>query len=88
MKILECSSKGDKRFSAFYAKISFYDKIRNKSHLVFIIETTEGKKFGCYISNTITEEGKYINDPNAFIFTFKDLRCVHIIILLLSNPLD
>ena len=27
MKILECSSKGDKRFSSFYAKVSFYGKI-------------------------------------------------------------
>ena len=27
MKILECSSKGDKRFSAFYAKISFFGRI-------------------------------------------------------------
>lgn len=26
MKILECSSKGDKRFSAFYAKIKLYGK--------------------------------------------------------------
>lgn len=26
MKILECSSKGDKRFSAFYAKINVYGK--------------------------------------------------------------
>ncbi|HCL4447194.1 TPA: hypothetical protein N2D16_002799 [Clostridium botulinum] len=24
-KILECSSKGDKRFSAFYARIKYYD---------------------------------------------------------------
>lgn len=32
MRILECSSKGDKRFSAFYAKIHFeeyYDSIEN-----------------------------------------------------------
>lgn len=32
MKILECSSKGDKRFSAFYAKIKvfgIYDSIEN-----------------------------------------------------------
>lgn len=27
MKILECSSKGDKRFSAFYAKIEVYNKL-------------------------------------------------------------
>lgn len=32
MRILECSSKGDKRFSAFYAKVEFngvYDSIEN-----------------------------------------------------------
>ena len=27
MKVLECSSVGDKRFSAFFAKVSFYGKI-------------------------------------------------------------
>ena len=27
MRILECSSRGDKRLSAFYARISFYGKI-------------------------------------------------------------
>lgn len=27
MKILECSSKGDKRFSAFYARVSAFNKI-------------------------------------------------------------
>lgn len=36
MKILECSSKGDKRFSAFYAKIKLfgkYDSIENHYQL-------------------------------------------------------
>ncbi|WCK57551.1 hypothetical protein PP175_26155 (plasmid) [Aneurinibacillus sp. Ricciae_BoGa-3] len=26
MKVLECSSKGDKRFTAFYAKVNLYGK--------------------------------------------------------------
>ena len=30
MKILECSSKGDKRFSAFYAKLNVFGKIERK----------------------------------------------------------
>ena len=52
-------SKGDSRFSR---------EIENKSKFIIVIKTTEGKKFGCYISSMIEEEGKYINDPNAFIF--------------------
>lgn len=27
MKILECSSRGDKRFSAFYAKVEVFSKL-------------------------------------------------------------
>lgn len=29
MKILECSSQGDKRFSAFYARVSFFGNINS-----------------------------------------------------------
>ena len=42
--------------------------ILNKSHLIIVIETTEGNKFGCYIESLIKEENKYISDSNAFIF--------------------
>lgn len=47
MNILECSSKGDKRFSAFYAKIKLfgkYDSIENHYQLA--------KRFGDFIPRT------------------------------------
>ena len=44
----------------------FSRKIYNKSKIIIVIETTEGKKFGCYIDSQITERKKYISDPNAF----------------------
>lgn len=47
MKILECSSKGDKRYSAFYAKTTVfnkYDSIENHYQL--------SKRFGNIVPNT------------------------------------
>ena len=38
--------------------------------MIFLIETTENEKFGCYISNKITEQRYYVYDPTAFIFKF------------------
>lgn len=54
MKILECSSKGDKRFSALYAKVSVfgvYDSIENhyqKSKVFEVIETGEYVTFDSF----------------------------------------
>lgn len=45
MKVLECSSRGDKRFSAFYAKIRFYgsyDSIEN--HYQSVKRDAAGRK--------------------------------------------
>ena len=39
-----------------------------QSHVVILIETTEGNKFGCYVSKEIAEVGKYVADSNAFVF--------------------
>ena len=47
MKTLECSSRGDKRFSAFYAKIKFYgsyDSIEN--HYQNVKRDAAGRKVG------------------------------------------
>ena len=49
-----------------------FQKIQNQSHLIFIIETIDEKKFGCYISSQINEKGISIGDPNAFIFRFNN----------------
>ena len=51
---------------------TFLENVRNKSNISIIIETIEGKKFGCYIDSSITELGEYIVDQNAFIFNFVD----------------
>ena len=47
--------------------------IENESQLVIMIETTEKKRFGCYINNSIDKIGKFIDDKNAFIFTMNDI---------------
>ncbi|MGG1659496.1 DarT1-associated NADAR antitoxin family protein [Brevibacillus sp. NRS-1366] len=47
IKILECSSKGDKRFSAFYAKVTIFgkfDSIENHYQL--------SKRFGDFVPST------------------------------------
>ena len=47
MKVLECSSKGDKRFSAFYARVKVYgklDSIENHYQL--------SKRFGTVVPRT------------------------------------
>ena len=56
-------SKGDSRFSR---------EILYKSKIIIVIETTKGKKFGCYIDNQIMEINKYISDSNAFIFKLEN----------------
>ena len=48
---------------------TFYVEIQNKSNIIIFIQTKNGKKFGCYIQNMINMKGKYISDPNAFLFT-------------------
>lgn len=46
MNILECSSKGDKRFSAFYAKVSVFGKVDSIEH-----HYQRCKKFNYPVSN-------------------------------------
>ena len=50
----------------------FYALTKNLSHLVIVIETTEGKKFGCYINAELDAGLKYQNDSEAFIFKFNN----------------
>ena len=40
----------------------FYKLISNHSSILIVIETTEEKRFGCYIDTTITEQGKSIEE--------------------------
>lgn len=77
IKTLECSSKGDKRFSAFYAKVSVYgefDSIENHYQLckrdrlengeVLIPKTwrdLKGKKIDSFVVNGITFPEEYLS---------------------------
>ena len=47
---------------------TFQSTIDKHSQLLFLVETTEGMEFGCYIKSEISMIGKYIIDSNAFIF--------------------
>ena len=66
MKILECSSKGDKRYSAFYAKVNVfgkYDSIENHYQLC--------KRFGNFIPSSWRDaKGKI---PTHFNLKGKDI---------------
>ena len=44
--------------------------ILNKKELLFVIETENGQKLGCYINVPITSMNKYIVDSNASLFEF------------------
>ena len=44
--------------------------MRNQSHVIILIETTENQKFGCSILHQINQKGKYIEDSEAFLFKF------------------
>ena len=49
----------------------FAKMIQNQNQCFILIETLDdNKKFGCYIENEISDEGKYTIDPYAFIFNF------------------
>ena len=54
-------------------KSDFANKILNKSNVYILIETSD-EIIGCYIENTINELDKYIEDENAFIFTFNQQK--------------
>ena len=57
MRILECSSKGDRRFSAFYAKISFYGKIDSIEH---IYQSVKRDKNGDLVNKGKKAEIRYV----------------------------
>ena len=49
----------------------FDDRLMNKSNLIFIVEDTNGNKFGGYITSKIEKYDSYINDEKAFVFSLK-----------------
>lgn len=67
MKYLECSSKGDKRFSAFYAKVSFHGMVDSIEHIYQSVKRDElanhvgkGKKVHHIVINGIMLDPKYL----------------------------
>ena len=46
----------------------FWNRMVNKHDFVFLIETTEGAKFGCFIKENIVDQNEYVIDSKAFIF--------------------
>ena len=51
---------------------SVFDKtLMNKSNLIFIVEDTNGNKFGWYLNSAIRRTTNYIYDPNAFVFSLQ-----------------
>jgi len=49
----------------------FSQYIIGKSNLLFMIDDDQNNRFGGYISSEITSSDKYINDPDAFIFSLR-----------------
>ena len=55
---------------SYGGKSTFDSKILNKNQLIFIIEDTEGNRFGGYIDATIDKIG-WIEDSKSFIFSIE-----------------
>ena len=52
-------------------KDSEFERImRNQSHVIILIETTENQKSGCYILKEINQKSSYIEDSESFLFQF------------------
>ena len=49
----------------------FDDKVKNRSNLIFLVETTNGNKFGYYFTGTIKNANKRYKSPNCFLFSLK-----------------
>ena len=52
----------------------FGDKIFNRSHLLFVIEDTEGNIFGVYVTSTIEKYNNRHDVPHAFFFSLKSKK--------------
>ena len=50
---------------------TFHSKILNKNQLIFIVEDTEGNKFGGYIDAKIDKYYDSITDSKSFVFSLE-----------------
>ena len=67
MRNLECSSRGDKRFSAFYSKVSFYGKFDSIENIYQSVKfklngekCKKGEKVDIIVINGIKLDPKYL----------------------------
>ena len=62
-------------------KSDFSKIVLNKQHLIFLfLDNMNDFIFGAYIDAKIDEIDKYIDDPNAFVFSFKNESLAHYLI--------
>ncbi|BFU22338.1 trichohyalin, putative [Entamoeba histolytica] len=47
----------------------FEERIKNKEHIIIIIEDEEGNKFGGYVNSKIDKVDECINDSKSFVFS-------------------
>ncbi|BFU24317.1 predicted protein [Entamoeba histolytica] len=53
-------------------KTSVFDqRIKNKEHIIIIIEDEEGNKFGGYVNSKIDRVDDFINDSQSFLFSLE-----------------
>ncbi|EMD45124.1 Hypothetical protein EHI5A_038660 [Entamoeba histolytica KU27] len=49
----------------------FGERIKNKEHIIIIIEDEEGNKFGGYVNEKIDEVDEWIYDSQSFLFSLE-----------------
>ncbi|BFU23497.1 trichohyalin, putative [Entamoeba histolytica] len=49
----------------------FNQRIKNKEHIIIIIEDEEGNKFGGYVNCKIDKVNSWINDSKSFLFSLE-----------------
>ncbi|BFU23962.1 trichohyalin, putative [Entamoeba histolytica] len=49
----------------------FDQRIKNKEHIIIIIEDEDGNKFGGYVNSKIDRVGGWINDSKSFVFSLE-----------------
>ena len=50
----------------------FHSLVMNQSNIIILMETIDGRKFGCFIQSLIHQIGSYIEDSHAFIFSLEN----------------
>ena len=49
---------------------SFYRKVENKRKILFVIKTTNGSRFGCYLDIAIKRSNGETKDEKSFVYSF------------------